>query len=63
MELYRTQKPTVDLMLGIKEQWEFEDFLEEEDSLEEVPFWLYYSVIQGDFLEIADMRKMLLKKS
>ena len=53
MELYRTQKPTVDLMLGIKEQWEFEDFLEEEDSLEEAPFWLYYSVIQGDFLEIG----------
>ena len=53
MELYRTQKPTIDLMLGIKEQWEFEDFLEEEDSLEEAPFWLYYSVIQGDFLEIG----------
>lgn len=30
MELYRTQKPTIDLMLGIQEQWEFEDFLEEE---------------------------------
>lgn len=38
MELYRTQKPTIDLMLGIEEQWEFEDFLEEEDSLEEAPF-------------------------
>ena len=34
MELYRIQKPTIDLMLGIKEQWEFEDFLEEED-------WIY----------------------
>ena len=33
MELYRTQKPTVDLMLGIKEQWKFEDFLVEEDTL------------------------------
>ena len=53
MELYRIQKPTIDLMLGIQEQWEFEDFLEEEDSLEEAPFWLYYSVIQGDFLEIG----------
>ena len=31
MELYRTQKPTVDLMLGIKEQGEFGDFLEEEE--------------------------------
>ena len=50
MELYRTQKPTIDLMLGIEEQWEFEDFLEEEDSLEEAPFWLYYSVIQGELL-------------
>ena len=40
MELYRTQKPTVDLMLGIKEQWEFEDFLVEEGYFEEAPFWL-----------------------
>ena len=53
MELYRTQKPTVDLMLGIKEQWEFEDFLVEEGYFEEAPFWLYYSVVQGDFLEIG----------
>ena len=62
MELYRTQKPTVDLMLGIKEQWEFEDFLEEEDSLEEVPFWLYYSVIQGDFLEIGGYEEDVTEK-
>ena len=52
-ELYRTQKPTVDLMLGIQEQWEFEDLLEEEGYFEEAPFWLYYSVVQGDFLEIG----------
>lgn len=30
IELYRTQKPTIDLMLGMQEQWEFEDFLKEE---------------------------------
>ena len=62
MELYRTQKPTIDLMLGIEEQWEFEDFLEEEDSLEEVPFWLYYSVIQGDFLEIGGYEEDVTEK-
>lgn len=62
MELYRIQKPTIDLMLGIKEQWEFEDFLEEEDSLEEPPFWLYYSVMQGELLEIGGYEEDVTEK-
>lgn len=61
-ELYRTQKPTIDLMLGMQEQWEFEDFLKEEYCLEEAPFWLYYSVVHGDFLEIGGYEEEAAEK-
>lgn len=57
MELYRTQKPTIDLMLGMQEQWEFEDFLKEEAT-----FWLYYSVVHGDFLEIGGYEEEAAEK-
>lgn len=49
-------------MLGMKEQWEFEVFLEEEGYFEETPFWLYYSVVQGDFLEIGGYEEDVTEK-
>lgn len=38
IELYRTQKPTVDLMLGIKNLLAFDNFLEDEYSYEDIRY-------------------------
>ena len=51
IELYRTQTETIQKMLLIDSQEEFEDFLNEYD-LEECVFWLYYTAIHGESLLI-----------
>lgn len=53
LELYNTQSPTLNEMLLVNSQQEFEDYLKNEDFLEEDIFWLYYATIQGESLLIS----------
>lgn len=50
--LYSAYPKTLNLMLGISAQEEFEDYIEFADGLEEKIFWLYHSSVQGDTLLI-----------
>lgn len=52
LELYNTQSATLNEMLLVNSQQEFEDYLKNEDFLEEDIFWLYYATVQGESLLI-----------
>ena len=41
LELYKTQSATLNEMLLVNSQQEFEDYLKNEDFLKEDIFWLY----------------------
>lgn len=53
LELYQTQSATLNEMLLVNSQQEFEDYLKNEDFLEEDIFWLYYAAVQGESLLIG----------
>ena len=53
LELYQIQSETLNEMLFVNTQQEFEDFLKSGDSLEEDIFWLYYAVVQAESLLIG----------
>lgn len=52
-QLYQTQSQVINEMLLIKSQEEFEDFLKENNSLDERAFWLYYYAVHGESLLIG----------
>lgn len=52
-QLYQTQSQVINEMLLIDSQEEFEDFLKENQSLDERAFWLYYSAVHGESLLIG----------
>lgn len=53
LELYKTQSATLNEMLLVNSQQEFEDYLKNEDFLKEDIFWLYYATVQGESLLIG----------
>lgn len=62
LELYRLQSKTLQKMLFVNSEQEFEDFLKNEESLEEDIFWLYYAVIHGESLLIGGYDKDVTAK-
>ena len=53
LDLYKTQSATLNEMLLVNSQQEFEGYLKNEDFLEEDIFWLYYATVQGESLLIG----------
>lgn len=53
LELYQTQSATLNEMLLVNSWQEFEEYIENEDFLEEDIFWLYYVAVQGESLLIG----------
>lgn len=53
LELYKTQSKVLQAMLFVETQKEFEDFLKNEERLEEDIFWLYYETVQGESLLVG----------
>lgn len=62
LELYQTQSATLNEMLLVNSQQEFEDFLKTEDFLEEDIFWLYYAAVQGKSLLIGGYEEDVTSK-
>ena len=62
LELYQTQSATLNEMLLINSQQEFEDYLKNEDFLEENIFWLYYMAVQGESLFIGGYEEDVTSK-
>lgn len=53
LELYQVESKTINMMLSIDDQKDFEDFLESEDLIDEDVFWLHYAVVYGKSLLIG----------
>lgn len=53
LELYRNQSATINEMLMIDNPQEFEDFLSDENNIDENAFWLYYSAVHGESVFIG----------
>lgn len=51
-ELYQSQSAVINEMLMIDDPQDFEDFLSDEDYIDENAFWLFYSAIHGESLMI-----------
>lgn len=49
-------------MLSIDNQQDFEDFLENENFIEEDVFWLHYAVVYGESLLIGGYEEDVTKK-
>lgn len=62
LELYQAQAETVNEMLSIDNQQEFEDFLESEDFIEEDVFWLHYAAAWGESLLIGGYEEDVTQK-
>ena len=52
-ELYQVQAEVINEMLSINYQQDFEDFLINEDYIDEDVFWLHYAVVHGESLLIG----------
>ena len=61
-ELYQAQSEVINEMLSIENQEEFEDFLEQEDSVEEAVFWLHYAAVHGESLPIGGYEEDVTQK-
>ena len=61
-ELYQAQSEVINEMLSIENQEEFEDFLENEDSVEEAVFWLHYAAVHGESLPIGGYEEDVTQK-
>lgn len=62
LELYQLKKETINEMLLIESQSEFDDFLEDEDCLDENLFWLYDSAVEGNSLLIGGYEEDVTEK-
>ena len=62
LELYKTQSKVLQAMLFVETQKEFEDFLKNEERLEEDIFWLYYETVQGESLLIGGYEEDVTSK-
>ena len=52
-ELYQVETEVINEMLSIKNQQDFEDFLANEECIDEDVFWLHYAVVHGESLLIG----------
>lgn len=62
LQLYKTQSATLNEMLLINSQQEFEDYLKNENFLEEDIFWLYHAAVQGESLLIGGYEEDVASK-
>ena len=62
IELYQVQAETINEMLSIDNQLDFEDFLESEGVIEEDVFWLHYAVVHGESLLIGGYEEDITEK-
>lgn len=53
LELYRTQSAVINEMLMIDNQQDFEDFISDENYIDENAFWLYRSAVRGESVMIG----------
>lgn len=51
-ELYQSQSAVINEMLMIDDPQDFEDFLSDENYIDENAFWLFYSAVHGESLSI-----------
>lgn len=61
-ELYQIQTEVINEMLSIDNQQDFEDFLANEDGIEEDVFWLHYAVVHGESLLIGGYEEDITQK-
>ena len=61
-ELYQVQTEVINEMLSIDNQQDFEDFLANEDGIEEDVFWLHYAVVHGESLLIGGYEEDITQK-
>ena len=61
-ELYQVQSEVIHEMLSIDNQQDFEDFIENEDCIDEDVFWLYYAVVHGESLLIGGYEEDVTQK-
>ena len=61
-ELYRTQSTVVNEMLMIDNPQDFEDFLSDENNIDETAFWLFYSAVHGESLLIGGYEEDVSEK-
>ena len=61
-ELYQVQPEVINEMLSLENHKDFEDFLENEDSIEEDVFWLHYAAVHGESLLLSGYEGDVTKK-
>ncbi|MDE6566713.1 MAG: hypothetical protein K2K70_03140 [Lachnospiraceae bacterium] len=61
-ELYQVQTEVINEMLSIDNQQDFEDFLANEDCMDEDVFWLHYAAVHGESLLIGGYEEDVTQK-
>lgn len=61
-ELYQIQAEVINEMLSINNQQDFEDFLVNEDCIDEDVFWFHYAVVHGESLLIGGYEEDVTQK-
>ena len=62
IELYQVQAEVINEMLSINNQQDLEDFLANEDFIDEDVFWLHYAVAHGESLLIGGYEEDVAQK-
>ena len=61
-ELYQVETDVINEMLSINNQQDFEDFITNEDYIDEDVFWLHYAVVHGESLLIGGYEEDVTQK-
>ena len=61
-ELYQVETDVINEMLSINNQQDFEDFIANEDYIDEDVFWLHYAVVHGESLLIGGYEEDVTQK-
>lgn len=61
-ELYQVQSEVIHEILSIDNQQDFEDFIENEDCIDEDVFWLHYAVVREESLLIGGYEEDVTQK-
>ena len=62
LELYQIQTEVINEILSIDNQQDFEDFLANEDCIDEDVFWLHYAAAHGESLLIGGYEEDVTQK-
>lgn len=61
-ELYQVEADVINEILSINNQQDFEDFLANEDCIDEDVFWLHYAVVHGESVLIGGYEEDVTQK-